>query len=205
MPARTRALVLIIFGIPFALGMAIVSYWFVSTRVEKKILLPTFGSVPQFSLVSEQGDRVSAGILIGKVTIADFIFTQCAGACPVMSSKMAELQRDFISDRRTQFLSFSVDPENDTPDVLRQYAGQYGAVKGKWLFLTGGREAIARLTRDGFHLGLDVEGDSAIIHSQKFVLIDHEGAIRGYYDIDDSSSVRSLEHDARILSRRAGD
>jgi protein SCO1/2 len=203
MPTRPRALVLVIFGIPFTLGMAIVSYWFVSTRVEKKVLLPTFGSVPSFNFVSEQGEHVSNAVFLGKVTIADFVFTQCAGACPVMSSKMAELQQEFLPDRRTQFVSFSVDPANDTPDVLRQYARQYGAVKGRWIFLTGEREAIYKLTRDGFHLGLDVEGDSAIIHSQKFVLIDHEGAIRGYYDIDDSTAVRSLERDARILSRRA--
>jgi protein SCO1 len=193
---------MVIFGIPFILGIAIVSYWYVSNRLEKKVLLPTFGTVPDFRLTSEEGAAVSRRQLLGKITIADFIFTQCAGACPVMSSKMAELQQTFLSDGHTQFVSFSVDPETDTPDVLHQYGKQYGSVRGKWLFLTGDRGAIERLTREGFHLGLDIEGDSAIIHSQKFVLIDQEAAIRGYYDIDDSDAVASLLRDTRILSRR---
>jgi protein SCO1/2 len=199
---RPSFLVLIIFGIPFVLGMAIVSYWYVTNRVEKKILLPTYGTVPDFRLTSDEGGAVSRRQLMGKITIADFIFTQCAGACPVMSSKMSEIQQAFLADPHTQFISFSVDPETDTPEVLRQYAKQYGAVQGKWHFLTGDRTAIYALTREGFHLGLDIEGDSAIIHSQKFVLIDHEAGIRGYYDIDDSDAVKSLLHDARILSSR---
>lgn len=204
MRSRPHILVLIIFGIPFTLGMAIVSYWYVTNRVEKKVLLPTYGAVPDFRFTSEDGSPVSRRDLLGKITIADFIFTQCAGACPLMSAKMSELQQAFLGDTRTQFISFSVDPDNDTPDVLRQYAKQYGAIKGKWRFLTGDHSAIYRLTREGFHLGLDIEGDSAIIHSQKFVLVDNEAGIRGYYDIDDSAAVNSLLRDARILSRRAG-
>jgi protein SCO1/2 len=202
MSARPRLLVLIIFGIPFTLGMAIVTYWYISNRVEKKVLLPTYGTVPEFRLTSEERSPVSRRQLLGKITIADFIFTQCAGACPVMSSKMSELQQSLLADPHAQFVSISVDPETDTPEVLRQYAKQYGAVSGRWRFLTGDRTAIYGLTRDGFHLGLDIEGDSAIIHSQKFVLIDQEAGIRGYYDMDDSDAVRSLLHDTRILSSR---
>ena len=203
MRRRSHLLVWIIFGIPFTLGMAIVGYWYVSNRLEKKVLLPTYGSVPEFRLTSGEGAPVYRNILLGKITIADFIFTQCAGACPLMSSKMSELQQTFLGDPRIRFVSFSVDPENDTPEVLRQYAKQYGAVQGRWLFLTGEHAAIYSLTRDGFHLGLDVEGDSTIIHSQKFVLIDNEAAIRGYYEMEDSDAVKSLVRDARILSRRA--
>ena len=202
MRGRSHLLVWIIFGIPFTLGIAIVGYWYVTNRMEKKVLLPTYGSVPVFRLTSDEGVPVARNVFLGKVTIADFIFTQCAGACPLMSSKMSELQQAFLGDPRIRFVSFSVDPENDTPEVLRQYAKQYRAVRGKWLFLTGDHAVIYGLTREGFHLGLDVEGDSAIIHSQKFVLIDHEAAIRGYYDMDDSDAVKTLVHDARILSSR---
>ena len=199
---RKQILLITIFGIPFTLGMFIVGYWYLTTRIERKILLPSFGTVPEFRLTSQDGVALSRDSLLGRVTIADFIFTECAGACPLMSAKMKELQQTFLDDPRTRFFSFSVDPETDTPDVLRQYARQYDAVPGKWFFLTGERKAIDRLTREGFHLAVDVGEDSAIVHSQKFVLIDHHASIRGYYDSDDSDAVKNLVHDARILSRR---
>jgi|SRR6267378_2893212 len=202
MKDRKQILLLTIFGIPFTLGMFIVGYWYLTTRIEKKILLPSFGAVPEFRLTSQDGVALSRESLLGKVTIADFIFTECAGACPLMSAKMKELQETFRLDPRTRLFSFSVDPETDTPDVLRQYARQYDAVPGKWFFLTGERKAIDRLTREGFHLATGVDADSAIIHSQKFVLIDHHATIRGYYDSDDSDAVNNLVRDARILSRR---
>ena len=202
MKDRKQILLITIFGIPFALGMFIVGYWYLTTRIEKKILLPSFGAVPEFRLTSQDGISMSRDSLLGKITIADFIFTQCAGACPLMSAKMKELQQAFLLDPRTRFFSFSVDPETDTPDVLRQYARQYDAVPGKWFFLTGERKAIDRLTREGFHLAIDVGADSGIIHSQKFVLIDHHASIRGYYDSDDSDAVNNLVRDTRILSRR---
>jgi protein SCO1/2 len=202
MPDRSRILLITIFGIPFTLGMFIVGYWYVTTRIEKKVLLPSFGTVPEFQLTSQDGIAMSRDSLLGKITIADFIFTQCAGACPLMSARMKELQETLLSDPHTRFFSFSVDPENDTPGVLRRYAGQYGAVAGKWIFLTGERTSIERLTREGFHLPVEEGADSAIVHSQKFVLIDHHAAIRGYYESDDSEAVNNLVRDARILSRR---
>ena len=195
--------VLLIFVLPLVFGLTIVGYWYWTTRIEKNTLLPSYGLVPEFSLTSETKKPLTQNDLLGKISIVDFIFTQCAGACPMMSSKMSEMQKTLMSDPHIQFVSFSVDPETDTPDVLRQYAQQYGAVTGKWILLTGDKQQIYRLTKEGFHLGLDIEGDSAIIHSQKFVLVDHHGVIRGYYDSEDDESMKTLLRDAGVLSGKA--
>ena len=191
--------IFIIFIIPFLLGVGILAYWYWTVRIEKKSLLPEFGSVPEFSLTTESNSPFSRTQLLGKVTIADFIFTQCAGSCPVMTMKMGELQDTFKFAPELEFVSFSVDPETDTPAVLREYASNHNAISGKWFFLTGQKKIIYDLTKQGFHLGLDIEGENAIIHSQKIVLIDGKGTIRGYYDSDDENAMKGLIHDARIL------
>lgn len=161
--------------------------------------LPSLGKVPPFSLLNEDSMRVTESVLHDKVTIADFIFTSCAGVCPVMSTRMSELQQTLINDPHVQFISFSVDPETDGPGVLNSYARGYGAIKGKWHFFTGPKKDIYQLTREGFHLGLDTEGDDAIIHSQKFVLVDSEGVIRGYYDSEEPAAMSQLVTDTRSL------
>ena len=203
MKNKKQFFVVLIFILPLVFGLSIVGYWFWTTRVEKNTLLPSYGSVPEFSLTAETDCAVTRDNLLGKISIVDFIFTQCAGACPVMSSKMSGMQQMLLNDPHIQFVSFSVDPETDTPGVLRQYARQYGAITGKWILLTGNKQQIYRLSKEGFHLGLDIEGDSAIIHSQKFVLVDHHGVIRGYYDSEDEEAMKTLLRDAGVLSAKA--
>lgn len=201
MPSKKFLFVLVVFGTPLILGLIIIGHWYWTSRLEKKALLPTFGEVPQFSLISESERTVSQNNFQGKISIVDFIFTQCAGACPVMSTKMSELQQTFSAQSNIQFISFSVDPEDDSTAALREYARQYNATPGKWIFLTGSKEMIYRLTKEGFHLGLGIEGDG-IIHSQKFVLVDLHGAIRGYYDSDDDQAMKDLVRDATILAKK---
>ncbi len=192
----------LIFAVPLILGIAILGFWYLTVRIEKKPLLPDYGSVPSFNLITEENKPFSREELTDKVTIVDFIFTECAGACPVMSMKMSALQDTFRSDPKLHFLSFSVDPATDSPAVLSTYARNHQAIPGKWTFLTGQKNAIYSLTKDGFHLGVDMEGEDAILHSQKFVIVDYEGKIRGYYDSDDDSAMRDLVRDARILLAR---
>jgi cytochrome oxidase Cu insertion factor (SCO1/SenC/PrrC family) len=202
MQTKKSFLVFLIFGIPFLLGVSIVGYWYWTTRIEKQSLLPTFGTVPEFTLTAEDHRTITQRDLLEKVSIVDFIFTECAGTCPMMSTKMSDLQRTLTGESAIQFVSYSVDPETDTPEVLTEYAKHYGADLSKWIFLTGNKSAIYRLSKEGFHLGLDIEGDNAIIHSQKFVLVDHHGAIRGYYDSEDEEVMKNLVRDAKILSSR---
>ena len=166
--------------------------------------LPRVSRVPEFSLTSESREPFTRSGLAAKISIVDFIFTSCAGTCPMMSTKMSELQAELAHDPLVQFVSFSVDPETDTPEALSAYGAGYGAIGGKWTFLTGDRKAIFALTRDGFHLGLDTDGENAVIHSQKFVLVDANADIRGYYDSDDAKAMKQLIADARALAARGG-
>ena len=182
--------------------------------------LPEYGTVPDFSLLDAAGKTVSRGDLVGEVWIADFIFTRCAGACPSMTAKMGWLQSALeaspggaargsagSSARRIRLVTFTVDPDNDTPQILRGYAAAAGARSDRWLFLTGGREAIRKLSERGFKLSAETDpqaaatlGGPAVTHSQKFVLVDQESRIRGYYDGTDEDAVRRLARDARSLA-----
>lgn len=164
--------------------------------------LPELGEVPAFTLVTEASDTVDQSLFNDKISVVDFIFTSCAGICPMMSGRMAWMQEEFRDYPSIQLVSFSVDPETDTPEVLTAYGERYGALPGKWTFLTGPKPRIYDITRSGFHLGLDTEGENAIIHSQKFVLVDGRGAIRGYYDSDSTDTMDSLRDDAIMLARQ---
>ena len=157
--------------------------------------------VPKFSLTTERGTPFTRDSLKGRVTIVDFIFTSCAGTCPMMSTRMAELQTALGDEPAVRFLSYSVDPETDSASVLESYGRGYGAVPGRWTFLTGPKKEIFDLTRNGYHLGLDTEGEEAVIHSQKFVLVDRRADIRGYYDSEDAEAMAKLTDDARALAK----
>lgn len=160
--------------------------------------VPSYGSVPEFSMITESHQPFTKQNLIGKVSIADFIFTTCAGPCPLMSGQMQQFQSEMIRDERLQLISFSVDPVEDTPDVLKEYAGRFSAVQGRWFFLTGQATDMYTLSRTGFHLGVEADSN-AILHSTKFVLIDANAVIRGYYDSEDEESLSKLRKDVIVV------
>jgi protein SCO1/2 len=162
--------------------------------------LPVVSRVPVFQLTTERGQTYTRDSLLNRVTIVDFIFTSCGGTCPMMSTRMSEIQQELAGDPKVHLLSYSVDPETDTPEVLAAYGQGYDAIPGRWTFLTGPKKAIFDLTRNGYHLGLDTEGLEAIIHSQKFVLVDCRGDIRGYYDSEDAEAMKNLVTHARELA-----
>ena len=154
---------------------------------------------PDFSLINQQGVSLALSDLQGKIWVADFIFTRCVAACPLMTDKMAKLQEEFATGD-VYFVSFSVDPEYDTPDVLSQYADRYGADHDKWFFLTGEKEGIYHLTQAGFNLAVGQQA-SEILHSSRFVLVDRQGRIRGYYDSNENDALEKLRRDIKILLR----
>ena len=169
--------------------------------------LPRLGAAPDFSLVSEQGATVSKADWAGDVWIADFIFTRCGGSCPILSARMAALAGKTRDVPRLRFVSFGVDPEHDTPDVLAEYGRKLGADPARWSFLHGPRPVVRSLIKDGFKLAVeDGPADSVepILHSTRFVLVDGEGTIRGYYDGMEQAPVDVLERDARALAAAAG-
>jgi protein SCO1 len=116
--------------------------------------LPTYGSIPDFTLTDQRGRPVRRADLEGKVWVAGFIFTNCPEECPLMTAEMAQLQSDLANMPDFRLVSISVDPERDTPPVLSQYAARFNADPERWLFLTGDKGAIYRLAREGFRLGI---------------------------------------------------
>jgi len=158
-----------------------------------------YSAVPDFTLMERSRRSVTLEDLKGQVWVADFIFTRCAGICPAMSSKMLNLQQRL--PREIRLVSFSVDPANDTPEVLTEYAKRYNADPERWLFLTGDPEAMQKLSVGGFKLGLDPTGTDAepITHSSRFVLVDRQGHIRGYYGTEDADILDRIVADAKKL------
>jgi len=162
--------------------------------------LPKDGLVPRFQLIDQNGAPFGSPQLRGKIWIADFVYSTCPGPCPMISSRMAELQKP-LRDSDVKLVSFSVDPRHDTPAVLRNYAAKLDAQPGRWYFLTGDKATIYRLSRDGFKLAAE-EGEAADpIHSTRMVLVDRSGTIRGYYDATDADAITRLLADTAHLQR----
>ena len=162
--------------------------------------MPDFSAVPDFNLTERSNRPVARKDLDGQIWVADFIFTRCAGICPTMSSHMKTLQERLPKEVR--LVSFSVDPQNDTPEVLTEYAKRYDADPERWLFLTGDPDAIQKLSIGGFKLALDPSGGTEsepITHSSRLVLVDRQGHIRGYYGTEDADALDRLVADAKKL------
>jgi cytochrome oxidase Cu insertion factor (SCO1/SenC/PrrC family) len=117
--------------------------------------LEDFGRVPGFRLIERSGRTVSIADLAGRIWIASFIYTRCTDTCPMQTARMAKLQDAFATEPGVRFLSISVDPEYDTPAILRAYAKKFGAHAERWLFLTGDKGTIHTLVRRGFHLAVE--------------------------------------------------
>jgi len=160
--------------------------------------LAVYGQVPDFSLIDSNANEFSSSQLKGKIWVADFIFTKCAGPCLIMSQKMAEFHKNFQTDDRVRMISVSVDPSRDSPQVLDAYASRYGADTNTWYFLTGPSETIHKLAFKGFKVG---SVEDSINHSTYFVLVDQNLQIRGYYDGVDQEKMNQLSKDIAFLLR----
>ena len=174
--------------------------WLKSNQSGNGKSLPAYATLSDFSLVDQNNDPISLKTFNGKIWIADFIFTRCAGPCPILSSHMQRMQGMLSHSPEVVLVSFSVDPEYDTPEVLAKYASTFGAEKDKWFFLTGDREVIFDIARSSLKLSVESETEIApIIHSTRFVLIDEKGGLRGYYDSNEDGFMNELISDVRIL------
>ena len=162
----------------------------------------SYGTVPSFQFVNQNGQPFGSAQLAGKIWIADFIYTTCPGPCPMISSRMNELQKP-LEKTDVHLVSFSVDPEKDTPDVLHRYAEKLQVEPGRWDFLTGPKSAIYKLSHDGFKLAISDGSDAQGIpvHSTRIVLVDRHGQIRGYYDATEADAVTKLVADTNHLVR----
>jgi protein SCO1/2 len=180
-------------------------------------LPPAYGSVPEFSLIERSGRRIERGELLGRVWVVDLIYTRCPDTCPLQSAEMAKLQAGFVGDIDVRLVSITVDPARDTPQVLSRYANRFRADPGRWLFLTGRRDAIYRFAQEGLRLPLldprdkgraaghrvatagERQRGEVLLHSSRFVLVDRQARIRGYYESRDAESLRRLREDVKLL------
>ncbi|MFM2093610.1 MAG: BsSco, partial [Planctomycetota bacterium] len=166
---------------------------------------PALLPAPAFSLVDQYGQPYGSDDLRGKVWIGTFFFTRCVATCPKQSESLRKLQehcRRWPDFERIRFISFTVDPERDTPEVLKEYSSKFNADSEKWRFLTGPREAIARAAESGFRLPVSeasLDPSVPITHSPQFALVDTAGWIRGYYDGTDDNDMRKLIKDLRTV------
>ena len=165
-------------------------------------VISSYGKAPNFQLLNQNGATFGSAQLNGKIWIADFIFTSCPGPCPIISTRMSELQKP-LEKTDVHLVSYTVDPAKDTPEVLRRYAEGLQAQPGRWDFLTGAQSAIYDLSRNGFKLAVSNGSDEAgvPVHSTRLILVDRHGEIRGYYDAIEADAMTKLLADTNHLLR----
>ena len=193
-------LIWVVLGI-IIVGIAGATLWSaLGTKSEVRAAKEPAINVPDFSLTNQQGKLLALSDMAGKIWVADFIFTNCPTICPAMTAEMARLQSEFVMDP-VYFVSFSVDPERDTPKALSRYAAEYGADDRRWHFLTGEKEDIYELAKDGFSLAAGHNG-SELLHSTRFVLVAADGRIYGRYDSRSKPAMLRLRRHLNTLLGR---
>ena len=160
--------------------------------------LPKLFPVPNASLVSDAGKPVQLDANKGYVTVYDFIFTNCAGSCPMMTRTMQLVTKKIDRTLPVRFVSISVDPARDTPAVLNEYARRVRNNDARWTFLTGDPQTVTRLSVDGFKLAA---GTDTLLHSAKFAIADKTGTIREYYSGIEDDSVEHVVDSVRDLAK----
>jgi protein SCO1/2 len=194
----------VVLGIALLIATASLAFAAVSMRPRRA--LPVYGRLPDFTLVDQRGAPFTTASMAGHVSVVDFIFTRCPSACPRLTARMAELQRRLAVQRSAaRLVSFSVDPENDTPPVLTAYAARAGADPARWSFVTGPADDVERAVVLGFKVSAArIEKGAAdydVTHGNWFVLVDPRGNVRGYYGTDEPGALDGLVRDATNLER----
>ncbi len=187
-------------GLAMAIALALLA-----RSMRPKHSLATYGQVPSFKLVDQRGAPYTTTSMLGHATVVDFVFTHCTSSCPRLTAQMGELQKRFAKDDSdARLVSFSVDPDNDTPPVLSDYAARAGADPARWTFVTGPADDVIRAVVQGFKISAAKiargAGDSEVTHGDWFVLVDAAGRIRGYYPTDDDRDIDHVIDDAERLA-----
>lgn len=209
---------LLLLGLDLLLLVALAAYWGMGRGQASG--LDDYGEAPSWELTDQMSRRVSSDELGGKVVVANFIYTHCPDTCPLLSVRMAMLQErlreEGLLDEEVRLLSFTTDPERDTPEVLREYSERYNADPQAWRFLAGTEPEMRRIVVDGFKLGVQPvpleeptpheHGDGSrhqhgydVMHSNRFALIDREGRVRALYDGTELDIDRVMADIERLL------
>ncbi|HET8885722.1 MAG TPA: SCO family protein [Salinimicrobium sp.] len=173
--------------------------------------LEVIGEAPSFSFTNQNNQIITDEDYKGKVYVVEFFFTTCPTICPIMNENMVKIQDEFFGNKNFGIASFSINPEKDTPEVLKKYADEYGVSNPNWHMLTGNREDIYKLANQGYNLyvGINPEIVDGFEHSGYFALIDQDGNIRSrkdefgnpivYYNGLDQKNINMLKEDIKKL------
>ena len=152
-----------------------------------------YGKLPNFELIDHNGKTYDIADVQAKARVINFMFTECKGICPVLSGEMIKFQELFTAPEALELISISIDPENDTPENLRDFIAERKVKTHNWSYLTGEKEKIAEIMTKYFKIGFH---ENIQNHTDRFVLIDRKNEIRGYY---------SMSSDAKAFSRLKSD
>ncbi len=178
--------------------MGLLANWVIQ-KASSSHHIPIIKPVPEFSFINHNGKKFTDKNLLNKITVLDFIFTSCTGPCPMMSLNMFELYNNFDNVNEVQFVSITVDPDIDTKEKLMEYSNLLGVNDERWHFLRSKIAEVKELKQNGFMLYADNLPQG---HAIKFVLIDHEGNIRKYFDGTDGASQDILRKDIKRLVKK---
>jgi protein SCO1/2 len=166
--------------------------------------LPVLRAVPDFTLTDQTGAPVSKESLRGNIWITDFFFTRCLGPCPLLTARMAELQKALTKAPTVKLVSISVDPAHDTPEVLAEYGRQHHAEPDRWKFLTGDPATVRRIVTEGFLQTVGEDDKGELLHGTTFMLVDGNGMVRGVYMLEDPELMQKILTDTGNLLREQG-
>jgi protein SCO1/2 len=190
---------LLVAGLAAAVGLALAA-----RSMRPRPPLPIYGQIPAARLVDERGAPFTRESMVGHVSVVDFVFTRCTASCPRLTARMAELQGRLERERsEVRLVSYSVDPENDTPAVLSEYAARAHADLARWTFVTGPVDLVQAAIVLGFKVSAAKvqkgAGDYDVVHGDWFVLVDRAGMLRGYYSTAEAKDLDVLLADALRL------
>lgn len=159
-----------------------------------------YHKVPDFEAVNANGISISSNEMDGKVSVVEFFFAQCPSICPIMNKQMERVFTNLARNEQFRIFSYTIDPERDSLHSLAEYASKHNADLSKWYFLRADQQNVFNFGRNGLKIPVDTEDSEAgFLHSERFVLVDWNRNIRGYYMGTDSAEVNKLMHDVVLL------
>ncbi len=183
-------------GLPFYVSEDVIEM-----KVDGEFVYDTiWHTLPEFEFIDQDGESFGSVDLEGKIHVANFMFTRCMKECPEMTSQLMRIHEIYKKFDDVHFVSYTVDPVNDSPEILKSYAEGYGVDLTYWTFLTGEKDSIYKHALKGYYLAAgEEEGPVGFLHSDKIVLIDREGHIRGFYTGTDEEDVDRLRLELNVL------
>jgi protein SCO1/2 len=165
--------------------------------------LPDYGAIPKFELRDQRAAVVRDADLRGRVLIVDFIFTSCPDVCPLLTEQLSGIRKRLPESAPIAYVSFSVDPEHDTPEKLQAFANAHGANHANWYFLTGPLDSVREVVTKGFKQAMQIEPETPgkprnVLHGSHFVLVDRTGQLRGFFR-SDAEGIEALRGAAERL------